>query len=403
MLSKSDISISKFIPLFASLGVNVAFLVPTVTGYKKSIMDATAPIRDLFIQENIHNYNVQKQGPENKVLITSYFVENTTLKDTFASLYRPITKTGDPRIWFKGLKQYCVPYNLLALVVIKGKIYIINLSNPEIATSLLTKAFVYDIIKESTYQNEFIVQELLRKIKEIHNQGFIKSITYGDPGVGDTLENALGIKRNNARIPDYKGIELKSTRIEINGKTRNPTRTTLFTKIPDTGLTYREIVEKYGKIQIPRGKTIARLQLYETCCFSRKNAYDLQLQLSQDSSSINLMHISEENKFVSAWYINNLKNILLTKHKETFWIKAVSTKIDNWEYFRYDTIVHTKRPNTSLFIPLIENDKITIDLAAHFINNVWRDHGMLFKIKPKDIHLLFPNPVEYDLNNIELK
>lgn len=50
-------------------------------------------------------------------------------------------------------------------------------------------------------------EELLEKLKEIHKRGFIPSITPGDSGVGDTLENALGIHRNNSKNPDYKGIE----------------------------------------------------------------------------------------------------------------------------------------------------------------------------------------------------
>lgn len=398
MLSKSDVPIDLFIRFFASAEINVAFLAPTETGYNKSIMDATAPIRDLLVQEKIHDFNTQKQGPENKVLITSYFVENDHIKNTIASLYRPITKNGDPRIWFKDLKKYCLPYNLLAIIAIKRELFVINLSKTSIAESLIKKGFVYDIIKEAIYQNENIAQELLHKIKEIHNMGFIKSTACGDTGVGDTLENALGLKRNNNKTPDYKGIELKSTRIEINGRIKTPTRTTLFTKVPDVGLGYREIVEQYGKIQKPKGSTTERLQLYETCRISRKNAYDLQLSISKDETDLNLIHASNKIKFVSAWHMQNLRNALIVKHKETFWVKANSKKIDNWEYFRYDTIIHTKQPNTSLLIPLLENDKITVDLAAHIIGNKWRDHGILFKIKPCDLPLLFPSPIIYDLN-----
>lgn len=35
---------------------------------------------------------------------------------------------------------------------------------------------------------------------------FFTSITPGDPGVGDTLENALSISRNNSELPDYKAL-----------------------------------------------------------------------------------------------------------------------------------------------------------------------------------------------------
>ena len=397
MLSMTDTPIEKFLPLFASSGVNVSFLVPTPTGYEKSIMDAIAPVREMLLNEDIHDYESQGQGPENKVLIKSFFVNFNGLTESTASLYRPVTKKGDPRIWFKDLKKYCHPCNLLALVAIKKEIYVLNLSNVSIAHSLLDKGYVYDIIREAVYQEELIANELLNKIQAIHNQGFLKSITAGDPGVGDTLENALGISRNNLKVPDYKGIELKSTRLTRNGSLRSETRTTLFTKVPDIGYSYREIVEHYGKVQVPRNSTVARLQLYETCLVSRPNAYDLQLQVDINNDQLNLMHMEQRLKFVSAWYMQKLKETLLTKHRETFWVKAVSENREGWEYFRYDQIVHTKKPNASLLALLLEKDKITIDLAAHITDGKWRDHGVLFKMAPTDIGLLFPDPVFYDL------
>lgn len=399
MLVMTDTPIEQFLPLFASSGVNVSFLVPTPTGYEKAIMDAIAPVREMLLNEGIHDYDSQGQGPENKVLIKSFFVDSNGLTESTASLYRPVTKKGDPRIWFKDLKKYCHPCNLLALVAIKKEIYVLNLSNVSIAQSLLDKGYVYDIIREAVYQEEQIANELLNKIQAIHNQGFLKSITAGDPGVGDTLEHALGISRNNLKVPDYKGIELKSTRLTRNGISRSETRTTLFTKVPDIGYSYREIVEHYGKVQVPRNSTVARLQLYETCLASRLNAYDLQLQVDINNDQLNLMHMEQRLKFVSAWYMQKLKETLLTKHRETFWVKAVSENRDGWEFFRYDQIVHTKKPNASLLAPLLEKDKITIDLAAHITDGKWRDHGVLFKMAPTDIGLLFPDPVFYDLTH----
>ena len=119
MLAMSDINIDQFIPLFAEAGVPVAFLVPTPTGYGKSIMDAIGPVRDLLKEEGIHDYEMQEQGPEAKQMWPAYFVTSRELVETQASLYRPKTKKGDPRIWFKNLTQFCEPCNLLSLFVIK--------------------------------------------------------------------------------------------------------------------------------------------------------------------------------------------------------------------------------------------------------------------------------------------
>lgn len=102
MLAMSDTPLEQFIPIFANTGVPVAFLVPTPTGYEKSIMDAIAPVRQLLFDAQVHDYDKQLQGPENKVLVPTHFVNEENLTSSAASLYRPVTKKGDPRIWFSN-------------------------------------------------------------------------------------------------------------------------------------------------------------------------------------------------------------------------------------------------------------------------------------------------------------
>lgn len=399
MLTMSDTNIEQFLPVFAKSSTSVAFLVPTPTGFGKSIMDATAPIRELFSSAGLHNYEEQLQGQNYKVLVKTYLVNANNLTETESSLYRPETKKGDPRIWIYKLKQYCKPCNLLALVIIKKALYVFNLSNPQIANSLISGGFCNDILQEADYEANAIANELLSKLREIHNRGFIPSITEGDPGVGDTLEYALGINRNNSKAPDYKGIELKTTRLTRHGSTRSTTRSTLFTRVPDEGMTYRQIIDNYGKVQIPRNSTVARLQLYETLRCSRPNAYDLVLEVDVNDGRLNMLHQEERlRRYVSAWKLANLREALLLKHHETFWVKAQSEDRNGHEYFRYDKVLHTKNPNASLIAPLLEADKITIDLAAHYKpDGKWRDHGVLFKMSPDDLPLLLGEPKEYIL------
>lgn len=393
----SDINIEPFLPIFAETGVPVAFLVPTPTGLGKSIMDATASVRDLLFNANVHDYRQQLQGQENKQVVNTYIVQYNSLYQTATSLYRPETKSGDPRIWIYNLKQFSRPCNLLALIVIEKSIYVFNLSDPLIATSLVDKGYCYSILEEAVHKSILISKELLNKLHAIHRHGFLPSITSGDPGVGDTLEHALGIKRNNSKEPDYKGIELKTTRLTRNGGNRATTRSTLFAKVPDEGMSYREIIDAYGKLQIPRGSTVARLQMYETLMCARPNAYDLLLDINHDK--LNILHQEERiRRYVSSWYLENLKRALLLKHHETFWIKAQSETRNGIEYFRYDKVLHTKNPNASLLAPLFESNKMTVDLAAHYKpDGKWRDHGVLFKMMPDDLPLLMGNPKEYIL------
>lgn len=402
MLAMSDIDINQFFPVFADLGVSVAFIVPTPTGYGKSIMDAIGTVRTLLREEGVHDYLYQSQGTDFKARVVSYFVKSDSLIETRASLYRPITKKGDPRIWFDGLKKYCDPCNLLALVVFQREIYVLNLSDRSVRESLFNGGYVYRLLQEFGNKDNSIANELLWKIKQIHDRGFLPSITPGDPGVGDTLEYALGIARNNFRLPDYKGIELKASRITRNGMRRQKTRQTLFAKVPDEGMSYKDILDAYGKWQIPRNSMEERFQLIETCRASRENAYGLFLETDMFNDKLNIMSFDGRmKKYVSSWNMSTLKQALLIKHHETFWVKAVSETKNGKEYFRYDKVEYTKNPNASLLMPLIDNDNITLDLAAYYkTNGVCRDHGMLFKMWPEELHLLFGEPKEYILEEL---
>lgn len=400
MLSMSDTPINKFIPYFAETNTSVAFLVPTPTGYEKSIMDATKPLRELLQYTGVHDYEKQAQGPENKVVIECHFVTKDDVINTTASLYRPNTKNGDPRIWFSDLKKYCKPCNLLAILIYDKSLYVINLSNKDIQDSIINHGHVYSYLQLSLSEYVTVAGELLQKLRKLHKKGFIPSITEGDPGVGDTLENALGIKRNNAKTPDYKGIELKASRITKNGSVKTITRSTLFSKTPDGGLSYSEILDKYGKMQIPRGQTEPRKQIYETVSTKRYNAYGLKFEVNYDEDKLYLVYNSNPKPvIVSSWNLDVLRKTLLIKHHETFWVKAASEIRDDWEYFRYDRVIHTRNPNAMLLAPLIENGEITADLAAHIKpDGTYRDHGLLFKILPQNIKDLLDEEKEYDLS-----
>src|SRR3989344_3577255 len=69
-------------------------------------------------------------------------------------------------------------------------------------------------------------EELLRRLNEIKNMGYIKTHRTGQTGIGKTLEDLLNIKENNVPGPNAKMIELKSAR------KNSRSMLTLFTKSP---------------------------------------------------------------------------------------------------------------------------------------------------------------------------
>ena len=98
------------------------------------------------------------------------------------------------------------------------------------------------------------------------------------------------------------------------------------------------------------------------------------------------------------WTLDKLHNRLREKHKETFWVEAESTRINNREHFQYKLVEHTKKPITTQFDLLIEEGVITLDHLIKLTKTGGaKEKGPIFKIKPKGIELLFPPSKIYDL------
>ena len=111
------------IKILTENSIELCLIEPTQTGLEKSIMDATGPVRLFLKENNIHDYQYQNQGPDNKTIIKSYFIERDALTTSAASLYRPNTKKGDPRIWFKGLPTYAKPNDVLGIIAHKRELH----------------------------------------------------------------------------------------------------------------------------------------------------------------------------------------------------------------------------------------------------------------------------------------
>ena len=100
---QSNFLVAKNKIYLASLGIDFSVFEPTKVGLEKSILDATHSVRTQFELEAFHFFAQQGQGPENKKLKVAYFLGADETTKTSVSLYRPNTKNGDPRMWFKGL------------------------------------------------------------------------------------------------------------------------------------------------------------------------------------------------------------------------------------------------------------------------------------------------------------
>lgn len=368
-------------------GIEFSVFEPTKTGLEKSILDATHPVRLHFEHEGFHNYNIQLQGPDYKIIKQAFFIGSKTKIESKMSLYRPKTKKGDPRMWFRNLGTFADAGDQIATIILDGVVYLLNISKineQDFSNDSPISVLINQYIKFTSGVSE----ELLAKLTELSKQP-IPAIMDGDTAVGMSIEAALGIPANSDKEPDYKGIELKSGR-----GTKN--RTTIFAQVANWDISpcksSAQILDKYG---YERGDDF---KLYCTVKSNTANSQGLQFKIDKDSNDLIEFHSSGDE--VARWKEEVLINRLQEKHAETFWIKAKSIEIDGKEHFQIESITHTKSPVLSQFIPLIESGVITMD---HLIKRKGgpkpkiSEKGPLFKIDKKNLGLLFPKPIQYNL------
>ena len=396
MLKAANTSVEEALKLFNGAGVATGLLVPTATGYKKSIMDATLSVRDFLRETGVHEYSTQKQGV--KEYVPANFVMPDECVKSTASLYRPVTKKGDPRIWFSKLTKYCKPTDLLAIVAHGGELYVFNMSNADVVRAFgVPGSYPHEILAECAEVMSPVASELLGKLKKIHGKGYVPGVLHGDTDVGMTLENLLGIKPNADKTPDYKGIELKTSRKlgKAVSKISKNKKVTLFTNTPDwkrSKFDAEGILKTFGYVEN------GRRQLY--CTVSNLiNPQGLYLDAHDEIDLINKAKTAQYTGDVAVWALQTLKTRLSEKHHETFWVQA-SSKVENGkEYFQYDFVRHTRKPNTSNLASLFDAGIITLDYAMHIKpTGGVRDHGYLFRTTSDKFSHIFPLERVYDLS-----
>jgi len=376
--------------------VSFTLIEPTETALKKGIIDATGIVRNYLKNSECHNYELQGQGAkENGVQIKSIIYNSHSLIETTASLYRPKAKGkgGDPRIWFYGLHKVCNSNDILGLVCFNDTIHVINITQLDVEGLMSSKILnpLKELIKEINFNENIISTELLFKLREISKKGFVKSLVNADTGVGRTLETLLGIEMNSSKSPDYKGIELKSFR------NNRGTRKGLFGKTPNWELSKFksriEILDTFGYVG-----EIGDFRIYNTIRATGRNAQGLILRIENEKDWLVENSDKIEVGDFLVWELDVLKNALMKKHKETFWISTESKIEDGNEYFLYKSVEHTKNPLINQFELLIDIGAITVDYnIKRKLDGKVEDGGCNFKIKPNSLNLLFPPSEKYSL------
>lgn len=377
-------------------GLDFGLLEPTTTGLSKSILDATADYRVFLVANGIHNYETQPKGPEAKRTVPAKILTSAgDIIDAPATMYRPVTKSGDPRVWFSRMKGFCNPGDILVSLWSDGKIWLLNASHVRFHDAADRLNGYRQLLRPLVGGRQSVFEELLDMLRDISARGFIPIERAGDTGVGHLLETELGIKANSRKAPDYKGIEIKSTR---GTSTRSQT---LFAKVPDWDISQfkssRQMLDEFGYVRGPDFK------LYCTVSSKVYNSQGLRLQVDEREGVLHETSNRTEVPRPVSWRLQGLRDALAQKHADTFWVRAESRRVGGQEFVHFQSVMQTTKPILQQVAPMLAAGTITVDHLIFRKGQKVGERGPLFKINKKHFGDLFPPPDFHDLRHIGQK
>ncbi len=255
-------------------------------------------------------------------------------------------------------------------------------------------------------------EKLIEKFKEIAKLGWIENGRFGNHGgIGNTLEDLLGIEENNLPIPNAAEWELKAQKKNISSLTTlfhsEPSpRAIKFVpsillpkygwkhqnagkKYPETEMSFRQTI--HGKAYINRGFTVIidRKNEKVLISFNSKKVDGRHSDwLKSVKKNIGLNELSPQ----PYWGFDDLKHKAGTKLLNTFYVQADvkkdrKTKV---EYYHYNRVLMLQKFNFEGFLKCLEEGNILVDFDARTGHN----HGTKFRLRQNHFSDLYEKITE---------
>ncbi|HOE69636.1 MAG TPA: MvaI/BcnI family restriction endonuclease [Brevefilum sp.] len=256
------------------------------------------------------------------------------------------------------------------------------------------------------YSKETLIEELVN----IRNMGWIPNARWGNVGgIGNTLEDLLGIEENNLPIPNAAEWELKCQRA------KSTALMTLFhmepsprvfkfvpqVLLPNYGWEHQEAGKKHSKDEMSFRQTISGHQRSDRGFSIKVDREKRKISVSFDSNSVDGRHgdwlksVGDRIGFGELnpqpyWGFDDLRNKAGTKLLNCFFIRAETKKIKNQEYFYYSTIMVLEEFDVDGLITGLEQGFVYVDFDARTGHN----HGTKFRLQQNKLPLLYKSIIE---------
>ncbi len=246
--------------------------------------------------------------------------------------------------------------------------------------------------------NIFTKESLIEKLKEIAQRGFIPNARSGNHGgIGNTLEDLLGIEENNLPMPNAAEWELKTQRLKTSALNTlfhmepSPRAIKFVPSIllPKYGWKHKEAGKKYPKTEMSFRQTIHGNSRSDRGFRVEINRRSKKVLISFDSNAVTEKHeewLKSVKERVGStkeldpqpyWGFEDLKHKIGSKLHNCFFVQAEVKRIDGKEHYRYCKVQMLQSLNFDGFLNELEEGNVLVDFDARTGHN----HGTKFRLR----------------------
>lgn len=248
-------------------------------------------------------------------------------------------------------------------------------------------------------------QALIDKLKEIVAMGWVPNARRGNSGgIGNTLEDLLGIKENNLPIPNAAEWELKAQRLNSSSLTTlfhiEPSpRAIRFVPqmlLPKYGWSHQEDGKKYTLGEMSFRQTIHGQSRSDRGFMVVIDRKERKILISFNAGSVDKRHkewLESVKKRVGLdelypqpyWGFDDLEHKAGTKLLNTFYVQAAVKIKRRTEYYHYTKVMMLQKFSFEGFLKALEEGKILVDFDARTGHN----HGTKFRMRQDSLPMLY--------------
>jgi hypothetical protein len=259
--------------------------------------------------------------------------------------------------------------------------------------------------------NIYTKETLIQRLREIKAMGWIVSARQGNVGgIGNTLEDLLGIKENNLPIPNAAEWELKCQRLETTSLT------TLFHMEPSPramrfvpqilllkyGWKHQEAGTKYAANEMSFRQTITGTVRSDRGFKVVVDREQQKVLISFDAKAVDPRHVvwlKSVGKRIGLgelspqpyWGFDDIGHKAGTKLLNCFYIQARTKREKGKEFFSYEKIFMLSKFSIDGFINAIEKGYVYVDFDARTGHN----HGTKFRMRQDKFPELYEKVIAF--------